>query len=553
MRYASHLQKPGGGREGELFAGLDGTEEHYHLRRKYSPPRSMSRRWFLQQTTAAGALVTAAWLADPIGRSIARGQGMISSQGSDANGKGVVVPDTPAGHRLAQWLSAIGSGAIETIRTFHTEFGPADGPPNFPAFATAMDLLFRSRHGAPELHGIVSSSDHTIVAHLYTGLSELWHEARLEVEPDPPHRLAGLGLRPASPPAGRTPATDDDVARELERYLAKLSDVDVFSGAVLVAKDGQPFFVRAYGLAHREAGTPNRVDTRFNLGSMNKMFTAVSVAQLAQQGKLSFDEPIAKFLPDYPRDVAEKVTVHHLLTHTSGLGDFFGPEFFAEAKDRVRAPRDYFPLFADRPLEFEPGTDWRYSNAGFIVLGAIIEAVSSRDYFDYVREHVYTPAGMTGSDSFERDAAVPNLAIGYMDPLPLDPRDLVPEMVLGPREENTRTLPRQGSPAGGGYATVEDLLCFDLALRTHRLLDPQHTDLVLAGKVDTAFGLDERYAYGFIDARVNGTRITGHGGGAPGINANLDMYLDRRYTVAVLANYDGAAELVNRKIRTLLT
>ena len=159
---------------------------------------------------------------------------------------------------------------------------------------------------------------------------------------------------------------------------------------------------------------------------------------------------------------------------------------------------------------------------------------------------------MTSSDSYERDAHVPNRAVGYTYPLPEDPRDLRPEVVLGDRSENTPWLGIQGSPAGGGYSTVTDLLRFTVALRSHRLLGREMTELVLAGKVDTPFE-EERYACGFIDARVNGSRVTGHGGGAPGISANLDMFLDLGYAAVVLSNYDRVAQTVSQKVRELLT
>lgn len=523
----------------------------------------ISRRTILRRTAAAGAATAAAWIISPIGRAgamagaatgIPQEASMLSGGGSQAATE-PGIPDTPAGRRLAQWLAAIAAGDIDTLRTFYAANVPDDVPPNLAEVRTAMDLLFRKQHGVPELHSIISSSDYEIEALLYTGLSELWQEVRLTIQAEPPHRLMGLGTRHASPPsevARREPMTEAEIRGELDRYLAKLSAADVFSGAVLVAKDGRPLFAQAHGLADQGSGAPNRVETKFNLGSMNKMFTAVAIAQLAQGGRLSFGDPIGTYLPDYPQAVAGKVTVHHLLTHTSGLGDFFGPRYDA-GKDHLRRPRDYFPLFIDKALEFEPGTDWRYSNAGFVVLGAIVAAVSGQDYFDFVRRHIYAPAGMMDTDSYERDAAVPNLALGYTHPLPEDPADLKAEVVLGPRTENTPGLGIKGSPAGGGYSTVEDLLRFDIALRANRLLSPAYTETVLAGKVDTPFRPGERYAYGFIDARVGGTRITGHGGGAPGINANLDMYLDLGYTAAVLSNYDGAAEIVSSKIRTLLT
>ena len=165
---------------------------------------------------------------------------------------------------------------------------------------------------------------------------------------------------------------------ELEAFLHRLVADNMFSGAVLVAKDGDPIFRKAYGLASKRFDIPNRVDTKFNVGSLNKMFTAVAIAQLAEQGKLSLNDPVSKHLRDYPSEVADKVTVHHLLTHTSGLGEFLKDDVFTGSKTRPRTVEDHVPLFVDDSLSFEPGARFRYSNAGFIVLGAIMEEVSGK-------------------------------------------------------------------------------------------------------------------------------------------------------------------------------
>ena len=160
-------------------------------------------------------------------------------------------------------------------------------------------------------------------------------------------------------------------------------------------KDDKPIFEKAYGLANKETNTPNKTDTKFNLGSINKIFTRIAIGQLVQQGKISFDDKLGKYLPDYPnKDAAEKVTIRHLVTMKSGIGDFFGDKFTAMPKDKLRKNSDFIPLFADKPLAFEPGTNEQYSNGGYILLGAIIEKVSGKSYYDYVRENIFKPAGM---------------------------------------------------------------------------------------------------------------------------------------------------------------
>ena len=253
------------------------------------------------------------------------------------------------------------------------------------------------------------------------------------------------------------------IRRELERHADFAAARDLFSGVVLVAEDKRVLFNKAYGLGERAFQSPNRFDTKFNLGSLDKMFTGVAIGQLVAAGKMSFSDKLSALLPDYPnREVADKVTVHQLLTHTSGMGDALKPEM-REKKKQFRALRDYFRLFVNDPLSFEPGTSWRYSNAGYIVLGVIVEKVSGQSYFDYVREHIFIPVGMTNTGYFELDEVVPNLALGYA-------RFDDDVLGIGPRRSNVVFAGYKGSSAGGGYSTAPDLLRFACGLREHRLL-----------------------------------------------------------------------------------
>lgn len=337
------------------------------------------------------------------------------------------------------------------------------------------------------------------------------------------------------------------LATELEAFLEQAAARDAFSGTVLVAKDGQPIFTKAYGMANKKDGTPNRVDTKFDLGSMNKMFTAVAIAQLVERGKLSFDDRLAKVLPDYPnKSVAEKVTIHHLLTHTSGMGNYQNEAFIANL-GKIRTNADLLPFFVNDPLAFEPGTKWQYSNAGFAVLGLVIEKVSGQNYFDFVKDNIFKPAGMLNTESYERDKQTPNLAIGYMrmnDQGRPDPS--------APLRENSSLRPIRGSAAGGGYSTVEDLLKFSQALSGHKLLSEKYTSIVTTGKTEVN-GPDRKYAYGLGDSVIDGLHITGHNGGGPGIGANFDVFPELGYTAVVLSNYSPPMMMpVVNKIRELI-
>jgi CubicO group peptidase (beta-lactamase class C family) len=340
--------------------------------------------------------------------------------------------------------------------------------------------------------------------------------------------------------------TDAQILGDLKENLDRLTRADQFSGAVLVAKNDRILFEHAYGYANHAFNVPNKVDTKFNLGSMNKMFTAVSILQLVQQGRFSLNDTLIKVLPDYPdQDIAGKVTLHQLLTHTSGMGNFFG-ELVTSNPGKYRAMADYLPLITGKPLLFEPGARWSYSNSGFAVLGLVIERVSGQNYFDYVREHIIKPAGMINTDSYSMDDDVPNLALGYTN-LGEDGFSH-PER---PRKSNIYMTLARGMSAGGGYSTVEDLLRFARALQGHKLLNEEYTDLMMRGKVPAGAG---QYSYGIGEEFQNGVRIVGHNGGGPGIHSNLDMYPDLGYTVAIMSNYDAPAyQLVNGRLQMELT
>ena len=329
-------------------------------------------------------------------------------------------------------------------------------------------------------------------------------------------------------PAEPGTSADSVFVSALRARLEAATQAGEFSGAVLVTHDGRTLFEGAYGLADRERGIPNTPLTQFRVGSMNKMLTAVAALQLVQDRTVRVDTPLGAYLPDYPNtEIASSVTPHHLLTHTGGTGDIFGPEFAAR-RSELRTTEDYLRLYGTRGPRFAPGARWEYSNYGFMLLGAVIERVSGASYYDHVATRVLGPAGMTATGSAPEDSLVPGRAVGYT-------RQLVP----GALASNAPTLPYRGTPAGGGYSTVGDFARFAEALREYRLLDPEHTSLLLDGKV--AVGQGVRYAYGFFDRVVAGRRFVGHSGGAAGMNGDLAFEPDGGYVVVVLSNFDPPA------------
>jgi len=354
--------------------------------------------------------------------------------------------------------------------------------------------------------------------------------------------VVGLACAQSSQSNSTAKMSDKEFAAQLESLIDKAAVEDSFSGAALVAKDGKAIFQKAVGFANKETKLPNKIATKFNLGSINKSFTSVAIAQLAQKGKLEYSDTIARHLPDFPnKAVAEKITIHQLLTHSSGLGDYLNSASLAQ----VKTLRDLLPLFVNQPLLFEPGEKVQYSNSGYVVLGLIIEKLSGRSYYDYVKENIFKPAGMTMTDSFELNQKVDDLAVGYTSMSREGPQP-------GPRRANTSTLAGKGSSAGGGYSTVEDMLKFANALSANRLLSPEFTEIVLTGG-----GLKKPAApgrgYGFTQNQMNGVRIVGNGGGGPGVNAMFRIYFGRGYTVVVLSNYDPpSAQGIAGKIQEMI-
>jgi CubicO group peptidase (beta-lactamase class C family) len=433
-------------------------------------------------------------------------------------------PDTPAAQQFSAWLTAFNSGDRAALLAFLQK--------SHPERAREIDnqMGFRAQTGGFDFKKVEESTPTHFSGVVKERSSDQFARFVIEVQPAEPHQITEFNLRPISPPAELAPArlSQADALAALRAELEKNAAADRFSGAVIVAKSGQPVFSAAYGLADREKKIPAKLNTQFRVGSMNKMFTAVSVVQLAQAGKIKLSDPLGKYLTDYPnQDVATKVTIHHLLTHTGGTGDIFGPEFSAHRLE-LRTLQDYVKLYGKRGLEFEPGSRWEYSNYGFLLLGVLIEKVSGQSYYDYVAEHVFKPAGMTSTASLGEDQAVPDRSVGYTK--------------FGGSQTwkpNTDTLPYRGTSAGGGYSTVEDLLRFANALQNYKLLDAQHTELLTTGKADTPMG--GKYAYGMIERSIGTFHCFGHGGGAPGMNGDLEMCPQSGYVIAVLANFDPPA------------
>jgi len=304
--------------------------------------------------------------------------------------------------------------------------------------------------------------------------------------------------------------------KEFEKIFTDLFEADKFSGVVLVAKENQVILERAYGYACKNFDVPNQIDTIFNIGSLNKVITKIAILQLLQKGLLTLDDLVGKHLHEFPKDIATKVKISHLISFTSGMGDYFNEKFTA-GNGNLRTLDDFVPCFIDDPLLFEPGEKMEYSNAGYVVLGKIIEAVSGMNYYEYVKKNIYEPAGMADTGHFEIDSITPRLATGYTRHMP--------DGSVHPTKRRTNyfIIGSRGSSAGGGQSTVYDLLKLDRAIANEVLLDKEHS-----GRV-----------YVPLEAKPNAKpRAVGLAGGAPGLNALYLKFGITDYVVLVLANYD---------------
>ena len=428
--------------------------------------------------------------------------------------------------QFSSWLDAFNSGDRDRIRRY-LEL-------NYPSANVDAQLSLRERSGGFDFRSLEQASATTVTGLIQNHDSDQFAQFVVTVEDAEPHKITRFGITAVPRPAAFNPPrmSEAEVITALREKLQKDASADRFAGTALVARLGggtsNVLFSGAYGLADREKKVANTLDTRFRIGSMNKMFTAVSILQLVQAGKIKLTDPLGKYITDYPnKEVASKVTIHHLLTHTGGTGDIFGPEYETHRLE-LRTLADYVALYGGRAPAFEPGSRWVYSNYGMVLLGAVIERVSGQNYYDYVAEHVYRPAGMTRSGSEPESQAVRDRSIGYMRP-----------QGGGAWTPNTNTLPYRGTSAGGGYSTVGDLLKFANALMGHTLLNTEYTALLISGKVDAGGG--RMYAYGFEDERKDGVGAVGHSGGAPGMNGDLRIYPKSGYVVAVLSNLDPPA------------
>ncbi len=328
--------------------------------------------------------------------------------------------------------------------------------------------------------------------------------------------------------------TDSEVTKSIERIVFAEVKYDLFSGAILVAQEGEIIYSGAFGFADRDKNVPNELTTKFNIGSIGKTFTAVLIMQLVEDRKIKLTDTLNKYLPDFPHPEKNIIQIYHLLTHSSGLGNYFSHRDYEKNMHTLRAIDDALPLVYDQEILFEPGTQYRYSNSGMLVLGAIIERISGMSYRQYLKENILKSAGMKNSGIFYPEEAVDNRAIGYSK---IDEGRY--------KVETEREFPAFSD--GGLYATVGDMLKYDRALISNKLLDEKTKEMMFMRT-----GPNKNYALGWEVGAFMGEKFVGHVGGCYGFAADYVRFPEKQIMVIVMSNYTETGLELAAKIKQLV-
>ncbi|MBL8299141.1 MAG: beta-lactamase family protein [Rhodanobacteraceae bacterium] len=435
-----------------------------------------------------------------------------------ASASGGTLPDTAAGKVLDARLKAFASGSEKQLAQYRAQHEPE--------LDIERELAFYRDTGGFDVLKIERSEAHAITAVIRARDADSIGRIELEVKPSTPERVSRLRMQPASDvPAEFMPARLElsQVLTGVQEKAGTMAQRQQFSGNLLITQGEKTLLKRSWGQADRDSKRANSSETQFRIASMFKMFTAVAVLQLVDAGKLDLDGKIGTYLPDYPnRELATQVTIRQLLSHTGGTGEIFTPEYAAQ-RDTVREHKDYLALFGARAPEFAPGSSAQYSNYGYVLLGAVIERVSGRSYYDYVQAHVFEPAGMSATGALPEQEMPAQLSVGYT-------------VQDGRTQDNRSFLPWRGTAAGGGYSTTGDLLRFVQALQSGQLLPAKWV-----AQATRTQNKDGWYGFGFAVGGEGRQRWFGHDGGAEGMSGSLRVYPELGYVLVGLANVDPPA------------
>ena len=444
-------------------------------------------------------------------------------------------PETEFGRLVSAWLDAVNNGSESAMREFvennFSEAGKSRGGSTEAVFT--MRKLYVQSGGLDLLTVTPPAGPYGMTMTVKSRRGN--HYARIAVGEDSrePGKIIGFGIWKMDAPGTerkirwpRKVLSDAEMTAEIKRQVAQRASEGRFSGVVLVAKDEKILLHVAHGLAQRSFNVPNDLDTKFNLASVGKMFTATAIAQLVKQNKVSYQTRLVEVLPDFPnKEAANKITIHQLLTHTAGMGTLFESPGYERLR-RYRSSWDEVSAFADEKLFFEPGSRWRYSNAGYVTLAAVVERLTGMTYIDYVRENIFKPLGMNDTDSYAHDEVVPKMSVLYVrspdDPLGIEPY-VADHILAGYR----------GNGEGGGYSNSLDLFKFARSYRTGRLLGRDAQDHLASPKVDEDGKGNNLWGYGVKQTTINGQIVRGHSGGG---RTHVQILWDSGYTIIVQTN-----------------
>ncbi|MEM7103966.1 MAG: serine hydrolase [Bacteroidota bacterium] len=316
---------------------------------------------------------------------------------------------------------------------------------------------------------------------------------------------------------------------DIDKVINTYFEQGKFHGSALVADNGSVIYKKGFGHANIEWDIPNKPDTRFRIGSITKQFTAVLVLQMMEEGQIELDATISEYLPWYRKDIGEKVTIHQLLNHTSGIPSYTNRDFFEEASRDYYAPKDFVEKYCSKDFEFQPGEQFRYNNSGYFILGAIIEEISGHSYEKMLHKKIFKPLGMANTGYDNHGTIITNRASGYEK----DGTGLINAPYLD------MALPYA---AGSMYSTVEDLYTWDQALYDTKILSQKSKDLMFSKTVD-AFGA--HYGYGWVIREINlpgdkSFKIIEHGGGINGFNTIIFRIVNTKDLIVLFNNTGGA-------------
>jgi CubicO group peptidase (beta-lactamase class C family) len=314
------------------------------------------------------------------------------------------------------------------------------------------------------------------------------------------------------------PKEDELLTSQFDKILSDRFKADEPGVTALVSRNGQVIYQKAFGMANLELGVPMQVDNIFRIGSITKQFTAIAILQLMEQGKLDLQDEITKYIPDYPTQ-GNKITIEHLLTHTSGIQSYTGMKDFIERITLDLKPTEMIDHFKNEPMEFEPGTKWNYNNSGYYLLGYIIEQVSGKTYPEYIEENFFKPLGMSHSLYGSDITIVKNRASGYS---------------RGDNGyENAQAMSMtQPYSAGSIQSTVEDLFKWNQAVHEYKLVKKESLDKAFTN-YKLADGTETDYGYGWSFGYVQESPTIEHGGGINGFST-MAIYLPKEDVYAVV-------------------